>query len=99
MLLSMPNIYWLTEKDSLWLFWSKLQSKEERLKNTFSEVGTVTDCSLKYTKEGVFRKFAFVGFATEEDAQKAVQRFHNSFIDTSRVQVLPLWGSQNILFI
>ena len=68
-------------------FLFSLQMKEERLQKLFKEVGTVTDCSLKYSKDGVFRKFAFVGFSTEEDAQKAIKHFNRSFIDTSRIAV------------
>ncbi|KAM9810936.1 putative RNA-binding protein 19 [Neosynchiropus ocellatus] len=61
--------------------------KEDRFRAIFSDFGTVTDCSLKFTKEGKFRKFGFVGFKTEEDANKALKHFHMSFVDTSRVTV------------
>ncbi|CAK6966611.1 probable RNA-binding protein 19 isoform X1 [Scomber scombrus] len=61
--------------------------KEERFKAMFVAFGTVTDCSLKFTKDGKFRKFGFVGFKTEEDANKALKHFNKSFVDTSRVTV------------
>lgn len=61
--------------------------KEERFRTMFAAFGTVTDCSLKFTKDGKFRKFGFVGFKTEEDANKALKHFDKSFVDTSRVTV------------
>ncbi|KAM8866469.1 putative RNA-binding protein 19 [Synchiropus picturatus] len=61
--------------------------KEDRFRAIFADFGTVTDCSLKFTKEGKFRKFGFVGFKTEEDANKALKHFHMSYVDTSRVTV------------
>lgn len=53
----------------------------------FAAFGTVTDSSLKFTKEGKFRKFGFVGFKSEEDASRALKHFNKSFVDTSRVTV------------
>uniref|UniRef100_A0A674BX41 Probable RNA-binding protein 19 n=1 Tax=Salmo trutta TaxID=8032 RepID=A0A674BX41_SALTR len=61
--------------------------KEERFKEMFAAFGTLTDCGLKFTKEGKFRKFGFVGFKTEEHADKALKHFNKSFVDTSRVTV------------
>lgn len=61
--------------------------KEERFKSMFAAFGTVTDCSLKFTKDGRFRKFGFVGFKAEEDANRALKHFNKSFVDTSRVTV------------
>ncbi|KAJ8414061.1 hypothetical protein AAFF_G00066590 [Aldrovandia affinis] len=61
--------------------------KEERFRGMFSAFGTVTDCGLKFTKEGKFRKFGFVGFKTEEEADRALKHFNKSFVDTSRVTV------------
>ncbi|XP_055080264.1 probable RNA-binding protein 19 [Periophthalmus magnuspinnatus] len=61
--------------------------KEERLRTMFAAFGTLTDCTLKFTKDGKFRKFGFVGFKSEEDANKALTHFHKSFVDTSRVTV------------
>ena len=63
------------------------QMKEEKLRKHFGKVGLVTDCSLKYTKNGVFRKFAFIGFKTEQEAQSALKQFNNTFIDASKIVV------------
>ncbi|XP_051017564.1 probable RNA-binding protein 19 [Acomys russatus] len=61
--------------------------KEERFRQLFAAFGTLTDCSLKFTKDGKFRKFGFIGFKSEEEAQAALSHFHRSFIDTSRITV------------
>ncbi|XP_023814266.1 probable RNA-binding protein 19 isoform X2 [Oryzias latipes] len=61
--------------------------KEERFSSMFAAFGTLTDCSLKFTKDGKFRKFGFVGFKSEEDASRALKHFNRSFVDTSRVTV------------
>ncbi|XP_029916558.1 putative RNA-binding protein 19 [Myripristis murdjan] len=61
--------------------------KEERFRTMFSAFGTLTDCTLKFTKDGKFRKFGFVGFKAEEDAERALKHFNKSFVDTSRVTV------------
>lgn len=63
--------------------------KEDRFRSMFAAFGTLTDCSLKFTKDGKFRKFGFVGFKSEEDANKALKHFNKSFVDTSRVTVWP----------
>ncbi|XP_060561749.1 probable RNA-binding protein 19 [Ruditapes philippinarum] len=61
--------------------------KEEKLRNHFGKVGSVTDCSLKYTKNGVFRKFAFIGYKTEQEAQSALKQFNKTFIDASKIVI------------
>ncbi|KAJ6659129.1 hypothetical protein lerEdw1_019432 [Lerista edwardsae] len=61
--------------------------KEERFRQLFAAFGTLTDCSLKFTKDGKFRKFGFIGFKTEEEAEAARTHFNKSFIDTARVTV------------
>nr|XP_048278521.1 probable RNA-binding protein 19 [Myodes glareolus] len=61
--------------------------KEERFRQLFAAFGALTDCSLKFTKDGKFRKFGFIGFKSEEEAQAALRHFNRSFIDTSRITV------------
>ncbi|XP_078083132.1 putative RNA-binding protein 19 [Mustelus asterias] len=61
--------------------------KDERFRSLFGAFGTLTDCTLKFTKDGKFRKFGFVGFKTEEETQAALQHFNKSYIDTSRIAV------------
>ncbi|XP_016058588.1 PREDICTED: probable RNA-binding protein 19 [Miniopterus natalensis] len=61
--------------------------KEERFRQLFAAFGTLTDCSLKFTKDGKFRKFGFIGFKFEEEAQRALNHFNKSFVDTSRITV------------
>ncbi|XP_057230179.1 probable RNA-binding protein 19 [Malurus melanocephalus] len=61
--------------------------KEDRFRKLFAAFGTLTDCCLKYTKDGRFRKFGFIGYKSEEEAQTALNHFNKSFIDTSRITV------------
>jgi len=61
--------------------------KEERLRRLFDKYGQITDCSLKYTKDGVFRKFAFIGFHSATGADDAVAHCNNTYIDTAKIQV------------
>lgn len=60
---------------------------ESKLKELFSEKGFVTDVQLKYTKDGTFRHFGFIGFKTEEEALKAKEYFDKTCIDTCRISV------------
>ena len=60
---------------------------EERVKTIFAEMGQITDLKLKFTKNGVFRRFAFVGFKTHTEGERALKHFNNTFIDTSKIQV------------
>ncbi|XP_012282363.1 probable RNA-binding protein 19 isoform X2 [Orussus abietinus] len=60
---------------------------EDRLRQLFSEKGVVTDVQLKYTAEGKFRRFCFVGYKTEHEAQAALEYFDKTCIDTSKISV------------
>lgn len=60
---------------------------DDKLKAHFSQKGNVTDVKLKKTRDGRSRRFGFVGFKTEEEAQAAVDFFNDSFLDTSRLVV------------
>lgn len=62
----------------------------EKLKGIFAAKGDITDLQLKYTKSGVFRRFAFIGFQSNAAARSAIDFFHNTFIDASRIQVSTL---------
>lgn len=61
---------------------------EARLKEHFSSQGaSITDSKLVRRPDGTSRRFGFVGFKTEEDAQKALGYFNRTFIDTARIDV------------
>lgn len=67
---------------------------EERLREAFSAIGRVTDAKIINTRsifsklrDGTSRHFGFIGFATTGEAKQAVDRLHNTFLDTSKVQV------------
>ncbi|KAL7664249.1 RRM domain-containing protein [[Candida] zeylanoides] len=60
---------------------------EEKLRGFFGKQGDVTDVKLMKTRNGESRRFAFIGYKSQEDAERAVKYFHNSFIDTARIDV------------
>lgn len=54
------------------------QTMENDLQDYFSQAGVVTSVNLMLDKvTGRSRGFAFVEFATAEEANKAVEQFHN----------------------
>ena len=54
------------------------QTGETDLQDYFAQVGAVTSVNLMMDKmTGKSRGFAFVEFASSEDAQKAIDQFHN----------------------
>ena len=61
--------------------------KEDRVRSIFVAKGELTDVKLCYTKDGKFRRFGFIGYKTEDQAQAALQHFNKSFIDTSKITV------------
>ncbi|CAF3456355.1 unnamed protein product [Rotaria sp. Silwood1] len=61
--------------------------KEEQIRKHFEPFGSITDLQLKYTKDGIFRRFAFVGFINEEQAQRAIEKLNKSYIGTSKIIV------------
>lgn len=63
------------------------QINEHKLREIFSTKGIVTDVQLKYTKEGVFRQFCFIGYEKEEQAEAALNYFNKSCIETKRIVV------------
>ncbi|GAB0098835.1 probable RNA-binding protein 19 [Sergentomyia squamirostris] len=71
------------------LFVKNLPKKitEQRIRELFSQKGRITDVQLKYTKQGVFRRFCFIGYETEDQAQVALEYFNKSFVDTTKIDV------------
>ncbi|ESO04893.1 hypothetical protein HELRODRAFT_99246 [Helobdella robusta] len=59
----------------------------EDLKKKFSEKGTVTQVSLKYTSNDIFRQFAFVGFKEKSEAESAAKYFNKTYINYSKIEV------------
>lgn len=47
----------------------------------------VTDVQLKFTKDGKFRHFGFVGYQSEKEADAAISYFDKSFLNSSRISV------------
>jgi len=54
------------------------QTMESDLQSYFSQAGVVTSINVMFDKvTGKSRGFAFVEFASSDDANKAVEQFHN----------------------
>ena len=49
--------------------------------------GTITDVKLMSQPNGTSRRFGFVGYKTEAEAQKAQKWFDKSFVHSSRISV------------
>ncbi|CAK9439045.1 uncharacterized protein LODBEIA_P32690 [Lodderomyces beijingensis] len=60
---------------------------EDNLRKHFSQQGDITDVKLVKGKNGESRRFAFIGYKSEESAKNAVRHFNKSFIDTARIDV------------
>ncbi|KAI9921216.1 hypothetical protein PsorP6_000083 [Peronosclerospora sorghi] len=59
-----------------------------RLREHFSTQGEVTDACVIRTSDGKkSRRFGFVGFKSEKQAEQARKFFHRSFLDTCRINV------------
>lgn len=69
---------------------------EEDLKKHFADIDNVTDIKLKYNDFGTFRRFAFVGFKSQEAANKAVEKLNSTFIRTSKIVVEPCKAIRDI---
>ena len=60
---------------------------EQRLKEMFSSCGEVTDVKLMKTPTGTFRKFGFIGFSTDQEAEAALKHFNKTYVASSRIEV------------
>ena len=60
---------------------------EKRLREHFGSKGVVTDAKVIRKKDGKSRCFGFVGFQEESSARDAVDFFHRTYMDTSRIHV------------
>lgn len=71
---------------------------EDRLRKHFASEGNVTDVKLMKKRNGESRQFAFIGYKSTADAEKAVSFFHRSFIDTARidVQLAKTWADPSV---
>ena len=63
------------------------QATADKLRETFSQKGQVTDVQLKHDKVGNFRHFGFIGFKTDEEAESALKYFNNTFVGSCKIQV------------
>ncbi|CAR27252.1 hypothetical protein ZYGR_0I05260 [Zygosaccharomyces rouxii] len=69
----------------------KLKEKfTKRLVDKYSSTNVgnlITDLKILKDRDGQSRRFAFIGYRNEDDAKDAVQFFHRTFIDATRIDV------------
>ena len=62
-----------------------------RLKEHFYQKGSpgglITDVKVSHKRDGTSRRFGFVGFKSELDAEAAQKWFDRTFIDSARISV------------
>lgn len=63
------------------------ESLRSHLSSTKLNAPTITDVHVARKADGTPRKFAFVGFKTEEQAMAAKEWYHQSFWGTQRITV------------
>lgn len=62
-------------------------STQDGVREHFATKGEITDVKLVNTKEGVFRRFAYIGFKTNAMALAAIKYFNHTYYDTCRLEV------------
>ena len=62
-----------------------------RLKEHFLQIdgpgGSITDVKVAHKQDGTSRRFAFIGYKSEDEARKAKEWFDRTFLDTTRITV------------
>ncbi|KAL1692422.1 hypothetical protein GGG16DRAFT_51413 [Schizophyllum commune] len=70
----------------------------DRLRKHFEQKGApdgvLTDVKVAMKQDGTSRRFGFVGYKTEQEAQAAKEYFHKTFIDATRIFVDAVEGIQ-----
>lgn len=57
--------------------------------------GDLTDVRIVHKKDGSSRRIAFLGFKTEEEAQRAREYFDKTYLDVSRLRVETVTGTKD----
>lgn len=60
---------------------------QDQLKDHFASQGSVTDVKLVSTPDGISRRFGYIGFKTNQQAQNAIKYFNRTYMDTCRIEV------------
>lgn len=62
-------------------------TREDEIKEFFGNKGSITDVFLLKNSQGVFRRMAFVGFKTKEEADNSVTYFNNTYFQNHKIIV------------
>ncbi len=60
---------------------------DERFRKHFGDDPQITDIKIAKTKDGRSRRFGFIGFKSEADAQNAVNYYNRTFLNVNRLHV------------
>lgn len=60
---------------------------QKKVKEIFQAHGTITDLKLSYTKNGIFRRFGFIGYRNADEASKAKKYLNNSMLLNQKIKV------------
>ena len=63
------------------------QQLREHFESKDGPGGTLTDVKVVFKPDGTSRRFGFVGYKTEAEAEKAKKWFDRTFIHSSRINV------------
>lgn len=63
------------------------ESLRTHLSSTKHGASTITDVHIARKPDGTPRRFAFVGFKTDDQATAAMEWFHNTFWGTQKIAV------------
>lgn len=64
-----------------------VKADENAIRAHFESKGHITDIRLVKKRNGESRRFAFVGFKTDDEALNAASYFNNSYMNSSRIEV------------
>ncbi|KAG1861131.1 hypothetical protein DFJ58DRAFT_777779 [Suillus subalutaceus] len=71
----------------------------DRLRKHFEQQGapsgTITDVKISLKQDGTSRRFGFVGFKTDQEANAAKDWFDRTFIDSTRINVMVVAGAKD----
>ena len=73
--------------DALRKHFSGQAMKNSSTSSASSKTFTLTDAKIAHKPDGTSRRFGFVGFRTEKEAEEAMRWFDRSFIDSMRISV------------
>ncbi|KAG9287468.1 hypothetical protein G9A89_023840 [Geosiphon pyriformis] len=60
---------------------------DNRFRQHFAAKGEVTDAKIMRTTDGTSRRFGFIGYRNQKEAQEAMEYFNNTYVDTYKILI------------